>query len=367
MTLIELTYRIRLLTPLHIGTGTGFARMVDDTVVRAGAAKGEGVHLPCIPGSSVKGKTRSRCEAIGNMLGLDLCDKRKCKRNPCVICRLFGSTYVSGNLYFSDALLIREWQAVGRPLTNDTGSEPFALATVRTGNKSERATRTVEPDFLFSHEYAAKDLEYKGTIHGQICTREIEGMGQPLPVEGWLLVVGLQAVDKIGGLRSRGLGRCRIEIKELFINDQKEDVSSLFRVGDFDVEKLRNALQDDRKANTIILEKLGMSAEDLRQTTEEDFMRAFNGVLQMPDLFDRLDEEIQISRFSDEIQQVLEKKGEGASTVDDRELLLLNRAILQATYPHEIEMPKKNFAENLNELLTLEDYILGLDDYDAQT
>lgn len=225
MTLIELTYHIRLSTPLHIGTGTGFARMVDDTVVRAGSAKGEGERLPCIPGSSVKGKTRSRCEAIANMLGLNLCDERKCKRNPCIICRLFGSTYVSGFLYFSDALLIREWQAVGRPLTGNSGANPFSLATVRTGNKSERATRTVEPDFLFSHEYAAKDLQYEGTIKGQVNSRETQGIELPLPLEGWLLIVGLQAVDKIGGLRSRGLGRCRVEVQSLFVNAETENLA----------------------------------------------------------------------------------------------------------------------------------------------
>jgi CRISPR/Cas system CSM-associated protein Csm3 (group 7 of RAMP superfamily) len=235
MTRIELNYRIHLLTPLHIGTGIGLAKMVDDTVVRAGTAKGSGVRLPCIPGSSTKGKARFRCEALANTLGLCICGERKCKRNPCIICRIFGSPYVSGHLHFSDALLVEEWQSVGRPLDDDGTSnagvrDPFSLATIRSGNKLERATRAVAPNFLFTFEYTAEDLKYDGTVEGQVCTRTIEGLELPLPLEGWLLVVGLQTIDKIGGLRSRGLGRCHITVTKLVVDggdNLAEDLNNL--------------------------------------------------------------------------------------------------------------------------------------------
>ena len=54
MTRIDLTYRIHVLTAMHIGTGMGFARMIDDLMVRAGPARGDGTRLPYIPGSSLK-------------------------------------------------------------------------------------------------------------------------------------------------------------------------------------------------------------------------------------------------------------------------------------------------------------------------
>jgi CRISPR/Cas system CSM-associated protein Csm3 (group 7 of RAMP superfamily) len=223
MTHIELTYQIHLKTSLHIGTGIGFARMVDDTVVRAGAAKADGVRLPYIPGSSIKGKLRSRCEAVTNTLGLKMCGERKCKSNPCIICRLFGSRYNPCHLHFSDAHLVSEWQSVGKPSGDEsergTTPAPFALSTVRTGNKLERATRAVESNFLFSIEHAADNLIYEGSITGQVNAREIAGMETGLPVEGWVMVVGLQALDKIGGLRSRGAGRCRITITKLVVDD----------------------------------------------------------------------------------------------------------------------------------------------------
>jgi CRISPR/Cas system CSM-associated protein Csm3 (group 7 of RAMP superfamily) len=262
---IDLTYCIQFSTPFHIGTGLGFAKMVDDLVTRAGPAKAEGVRLPCIPGSSMKGKVRSRCEAIAKTLGLRVCgisdsqsegeaaeaepsdrtprrkDGRKCKVNLCIICRLFGSPYSPGHLQFSDALLESEWQQMGYRLGRDQEAErettdPFALAVVRAGNKLERATRTVESDFLFSLEHTADGLLYKGSIAGQVDTRPVQGMSVLLPLEGWLLTVGLLALDKIGGLRSRGLGRCRISVTCLKVDggsDLAEGLNDLLAQEDY--------------------------------------------------------------------------------------------------------------------------------------
>jgi CRISPR/Cas system CSM-associated protein Csm3 (group 7 of RAMP superfamily) len=235
MARIELLYHLRLLAPLHIGTGTGFAKMVDDLTVRAGPARGSGAQLPCIPGSAVKGKVRSRCEALAQTLKLSVCTvptdrseqetrgERRCKRHLCVICRLFGSPYTAGPLHFSDALLTKEWQIAGTRLGRDIGTDreivdPFALTVVRTSNQIERTTRTVKPDFLFSLEHTADDLQFGGSIIGQITPRPINGLNVTLPLEGWLFVVSLQAVDKIGGLRSRGWGRCHIAITSLKVD-----------------------------------------------------------------------------------------------------------------------------------------------------
>lgn len=229
MVRFDLRYQLQLLTPMHVGTGTGFAKMIDDLIVRAGPAKGNRTRLPCIPGSAVKGKVRSRCETLAQTLKLRICTspqiqadrgERRCKRRLCVICRLFGSPYASGPLCFSDALLVEEWQKVGTQPGRDSATksdigDPFTLAAVRAGNKMERAVHTVEPDFLFSLEHTADELQFAGSIIGQIDPRPVGGLELTLPLEGWLLVVGLQAVDKIGGLRSRGLGRCRITITSL--------------------------------------------------------------------------------------------------------------------------------------------------------
>lgn len=219
----DLTYHVALLTPLHIGTGLGFTKMVDDTIVRAGPAKGGRVSLPCIPGSSIKGKTRSRCEALAHGLGLTVCgEPRRCKtrKSLCATCRLFGSPYSQGRLRFSDALLVTDWRQIARP--TDGAQRPvrdgFALSLVRMGSKVERATRTVEPELLFSLEQSAEGLGFEGSIVGSLEPRQQPGLSLALSVEGWLLVIGLQAVDKLGGGRSRGLGRCCITITRLKVN-----------------------------------------------------------------------------------------------------------------------------------------------------
>lgn len=164
------------------------------------------------------------------MLKLSVCGdsaERKCKRNPCLLCRLFGSTFNQGTLYFSDALLVREFVRLGSPRPEENHPDPFALSLVRAGNKVERATRTVEPDFLFSIESTAEELQFEGSITGMIESLHADEINVPLPLEGWLLIIGLRAVDKIGGLRSRGLGRCRIAVTELIVDGRnKENLAS---------------------------------------------------------------------------------------------------------------------------------------------
>jgi CRISPR/Cas system CSM-associated protein Csm3 (group 7 of RAMP superfamily) len=220
---LELSYRLDFATSLHVGTGMGFTKMVDDTICRAGPALGRGAQLPCVPGSSMKGKVRSRCEALARSLGLRLCEKgeRVCKQRPCIICRLFGSAYTPGRLRFSDALLTEPWCRLARPEFGhevETARNPFILSSVRMGNKLERATRTVEQDLLFSLEYTADRLQFGGSIQGYLDDRTFAGDSLTLPVEAWLLLVGLQLVDKLGGGRSRGLGRCRITLSSLTID-----------------------------------------------------------------------------------------------------------------------------------------------------
>ncbi len=221
MVSMELRYRVDMVTSLHIGTGTGFAKMVDDMAVRAGPTRGGGVPLPCIPGSSMKGKTRSRCQALAHGLGLRACgEPRWCKKNLCVMCRLFGSPLTQGALRFSDALLVADWQHLAHPVdgTRRTARDRLVLSLVRTGNKVERATRTVEPDFLFSIEQSAEGLRFEGSISGRVDPLQQLGLSSPLPVEGWLLLIGLQTVDKLGAGRSRGLGRCRITVTHLMVD-----------------------------------------------------------------------------------------------------------------------------------------------------
>jgi len=156
---------------------------------------------------------------LANRMNIRMCGEQRCKRNPCIICRLFGSTYTPGRLHFSDALLVQEWQRIVQSDNRQTAQNPFELSIVRMGTKLERATHIVEPDFLFSFEQTADGLRFKGSIVGQVDVRSHSGVSTDLPLEVWILVVALQLVDKVGGLRSRGLGRCKISVNEVKIDE----------------------------------------------------------------------------------------------------------------------------------------------------
>lgn len=220
MAKVDLIYHIDLHTGIHIGSGLGFAKMVDETICRAGSAKGDGAKLPYVPGSSVKGKVKSRCESLANRLNIRVCKDRKCKQNLCVICRLFGSPFTPGGLRFSDAILVKDWENIADHRIQD----PFELSIIRTGNKLERATRTTEQDFLFSYEQTADGLRFEGAITGEVNILPQDAkLYSQLSMEIWLLIVGLQLVDKIGGGRSHGLGRCSINVDKINGNDLQQN------------------------------------------------------------------------------------------------------------------------------------------------
>lgn len=86
---VRLEYRVNLTTPLHIGTGMGFAQMVDDTLVRAMSKEKSGsyapdLRVPYIPGSSLKGKLRYQTQRLADLFGIKVCartqEERVCKK-----------------------------------------------------------------------------------------------------------------------------------------------------------------------------------------------------------------------------------------------------------------------------------------------
>lgn len=53
---VHITYRLKLITPVHVGTGTGGSGFLDKYVYRQGGC-------PVIPGSTVKGRLRAAVTA----------------------------------------------------------------------------------------------------------------------------------------------------------------------------------------------------------------------------------------------------------------------------------------------------------------
>src|SRR3989338_3393223 len=155
---------------------------------------------------------------------------------------------------------------------------------------------------------------------------------------------------------------------EKMVNDalRKEFGSSEFLVGDLDAQALRNSLTNN-KQNVLVLEKLGTTTDKLNQVTEQDFVRAFNEILSMHDFHIRVDANAYKSIISKEMQGVLVRAQTPDAKLSDLEYLRLNKALLQAIYPHETrktqlnQVTEQDFVRAFNEILSMHDFHIRVD------
>ncbi|MFA5158951.1 MAG: hypothetical protein WC484_00390 [Candidatus Omnitrophota bacterium] len=116
--------------------------------------------------------------------------------------------------------------------------------------------------------------------------------------------------------------------------------------GDFDVPILRNGLSQKSEknvANTLVRAVLKevtgkeISEEVLKNITEAQFVEVFNRILAMPDFFSRVAKQIDVSRLSEDIRNILEKAETAEETLSDVEIRSLNRALLEQLYAQAIK------------------------------
>jgi len=216
------TYRItiQLKSDLHIGSGFGFARIIDNMSVE----DEEG--LAYVPGSTIKGKLRSVCKKIVLTLGdkAFLNNEEKicqsfastkgqeglCKhieqKHRCVICRLFGSPFAEGKLLFTDAKLDEVHAEEIRVLLKINRFHISTQNEVRTNVKVSRTRKLAEDGHLFVSENVRKSLVFTGLLY----------IKEPLSSdEEMLLHYGLKALTHLGGQKSRGLGRVEMKLEEV--------------------------------------------------------------------------------------------------------------------------------------------------------
>lgn len=106
-------------------------------------------------------------------------------------------------------------------------------------------------------------------------------------------------------------------------------------MGDLDAQLLCKSLQDNKKANVIILEKLGLTAKQLSNTSEDAFVIAFNEVLKMRDFPKKVDIKNLKPHLPNDMQQLVGRYFQDDNAISDQELKKLNRSLLQAIYPQE--------------------------------
>ncbi|RMF71102.1 MAG: CRISPR-associated RAMP protein [Acidobacteria bacterium] len=201
-------------TGLHVGSGSGGEAGSDSGVMRTADDR------PLVPGSSLKGVFRTAAERIAHALGLRTChlepghgcaggDPDLAKKirerveqgngdqvevqlaeNLCDTCRLFGSSLAAGKLAFEDTVPA-EGSFSGR-------------VEVRDGVGLDRDSRTARSGIKYDFEVVPAGARFPL----RIVAENLE------PAEKSLVCAVLLDWTRgfqLGGMTSRGLGRCRLE------------------------------------------------------------------------------------------------------------------------------------------------------------
>ena len=219
---ISIDYHIKFETPFHFGTGLR-RNLLDRTVSRD--ANG----YLYIPGSTLKGVLRERCEQIARLVGLRAVsphDGQKAiagfSNNIDIVDRIFGSRYKPGELYFDNATMVEEDQ----DFFDTTKKKYLHLQTEeRTQTSISRVLGTVREQALFQSEFGIKELCFEGRIYGYLEGFHIENNIWSYSL--LLLVAGICANDRIGGNKSTGMGRYNCDIRKIKVNDKRIQVANL--------------------------------------------------------------------------------------------------------------------------------------------
>ena len=225
----HITGEIVMDTALHIG-GHGSSTITDSPVIR------NGDNQPFIPGSSLKGAFRAAVERIvPNIPPLRTCrlsgaddacanrlrDETKDKQLDeqemlellgnilCDVCQVFGSTHLASAALFHDAPMTDVWRDL-----------PEVPTQIRDGVGIDRDSERARPGVKFDFEVVPPQTTFEFNLILENPTGEALG----------LIALGVQefrsGMVPLGGLRSRGLGRCHLDVTNVQYVDFG-DMSSL--------------------------------------------------------------------------------------------------------------------------------------------
>lgn len=199
---------IKFHSPFIVGSGFGIAGLIDSATVK------DTDNIVYIPASSLKGKIRSEFKKNMEAIGIPVCKsvihKRAdiCKvddiKNACVICRIFGSEFYEGSLIFEDALMDDGTTEILREMVKDRVIPAFRSA-VRTGVKINRWLKIAEERALFTFEGVSPSIDFTSRITGTCYITEKEYS---------YFIQTIKMITHLGGNKSRGMGRCELEVEE---------------------------------------------------------------------------------------------------------------------------------------------------------
>ena len=221
---ISIDYHIEFETPFHFGTGLR-RDLLDRSVCR------DADDYLYIPGSTLKGVLRNRCEQLARLVKLragNPHDNREAISGFCdnidIVDRIFGSRYKPGELYFDNATMVETDRKFFD--SAQTSKRYLHLQTeARAQTSISRLLGTVREQALFQSEFGIRTLCFEGRIYGYL-------EGFCIDTNEWsysllLLVAGICANDRIGANKSTGMGKYACQIRELKIDDATIEVADL--------------------------------------------------------------------------------------------------------------------------------------------
>ncbi|MBF0494080.1 MAG: hypothetical protein HQL28_02985, partial [Candidatus Omnitrophica bacterium] len=144
----------------------------------------------------------------------------------------------------------------------------------------------------------------------------------------------------------------RAETAKELEHAQGENGSVLFLTDDIVAAKLRDALKDNRLANGVVFEKLGLDAEMVKTAEKTALVQVFNEILKMHDFYSKIGVDKYVPLLSAEINQLLDKVKKADPALTDQDYSRLNMALLEVIYPFEIR--KKRIDEIRKQVTRLE-------------
>ncbi|MCS7239302.1 MAG: RAMP superfamily CRISPR-associated protein [Thermoguttaceae bacterium] len=221
---LAVQFSIHWKSPWHVGSGlstSGVDRLLrvrTAEVVDGNSGLSRLLLVPYVPGSQLKGVLRHTCEQIVATCNGEVVSPHTVGREPpegllhsfrpahesnLIVDRLFGSRYQGDCLFVEDA--------VPAEVHGDYGVIYGRTAV-------DRLTGTVREGTLFFTEVASQHfppLKSRILARHEPGTLTMEDGTTKFPFEYALLIAGLLSIDSLGGDKSAGFGRCKINVDQI--------------------------------------------------------------------------------------------------------------------------------------------------------
>lgn len=226
------TERIQIDYCLHFTSAFRFGTGLRQGLIHRVVARDADDYL-YMPGSTLKGVLRERCEQLADLFELEVIDPHaedlaEVHPNLAIVNRIFGSRFHASQLYFDDAQLIDEQQDWFESQSDDWRVRDSKRPEYRSWQTEKRTqvsisrlTRTAEPGRLYNSEYGVKGLKFQGRIYGLLSGFRLEE--EKYGTYSLLLLLAALStldLDRIGGNKSTGAGHFEIEMTMVTVDGQ---------------------------------------------------------------------------------------------------------------------------------------------------